>query len=111
MIVSGEFARGERLQEDQLAARFATSITPVREAIKQLEAEGPLVTEPRRGVRVTSADPEQITGIYVSRRLIEPYTAQRAALRVSRRDLRARTSISSADSFTSCSATRPACRR
>lgn len=87
LIDSGEIPRGERLQQDQLAARFATSITPVREALKRLEAEGLLVTEPHRGVRVSSVDLEKAKGVYVSRRLIEPYAAQRAALRVSRRDL------------------------
>jgi DNA-binding GntR family transcriptional regulator len=88
LIANGEIARGERIQQDRLAKRFDTSITPVREAIKRLEAEGLLVTEPHRGVRVSSADLEQIKGVYVARRLIEPYAAQRAALRVSRQDLR-----------------------
>jgi DNA-binding GntR family transcriptional regulator len=87
LISNGEIARGERIQQDQLAERFRTSITPVREAIKRLEAEGLLVSEPHRVVRVSSADLEQIKGVYVSRRLLEPYAAQRAALRVSRQDM------------------------
>jgi len=87
LISSGEIARGERIQQDQLAARFNTSITPVREAIKRLEAEGLLVSEPHRGVRVSSADLEQIKGVYVARRMLEPYASRRAALRVSRQDL------------------------
>jgi DNA-binding GntR family transcriptional regulator len=87
LIATGEIARGERIQQDQLAARFQTSITPVREAIQRLEAEGLLVSEPHRGVRVSSADLEQIKGVYVARRLLEPYAAQRAAMRVSRQDL------------------------
>lgn len=87
LISSGEIARGERIQQDRLAERFATSITPVREAIRQLEAEGLLVSEPHRGVRVSSADLEQIKGVYVARRMLDPYAAQRAALRVSRQDL------------------------
>jgi DNA-binding GntR family transcriptional regulator len=88
LIANGEIARGQRLQQDELALRFQTSITPVREAIKRLEAEGVLVTDPHRRVRVSSADVDQIKGIYVTRRLLEPYAAQRAALRVSRQDLR-----------------------
>lgn len=87
LITSGEIARGARLQQDELAERFQTSITPVREAIKRLEAEGLLVTVPHRGVRVSTADLEQVKGVYVSRRLLEPYAAARAALRVSRQDL------------------------
>jgi DNA-binding GntR family transcriptional regulator len=88
LISNGEIARGERIQQSRLAKRFDTSITPVREAIKRLEAEGLLVTEPHRGIRVSSADLERIKGVYVARRMLEPYAAQRAALRVSRQDMR-----------------------
>jgi DNA-binding GntR family transcriptional regulator len=58
----------------------------VREALRQLQAEGLLVGEPHRGVAVASPDLEQITAIYVLRRLIEPFAAQRAARRLSRLD-------------------------
>jgi DNA-binding GntR family transcriptional regulator len=87
LIASGEIPRGERIQQDELAARFETSITPVREALRQLEAEGLLVSEPHRGVRVATADLDRIKGVYVARRLLEPYAAQRSAFYVSRRDL------------------------
>lgn len=87
LIASGEIPRGERIQQDDLAARFATSITPVREALRQLEAEGLLVSEPHRGVHVATADLDRIKGVYIARRLLEPYAAQRSAFHVSRRDL------------------------
>lgn len=87
LIGSGELPRGTRIQQDELAARFDTSITPVREAMRQLEAQGLLVSEPHRGVRVAEADLEDVKGVYIARRLLEPYAAQRATLRVSRRDL------------------------
>lgn len=87
LIASGELARGSRIQQDDLAELFQTSITPVREAMRQLEAEGLLVSEPHRGVRVAFADLEQVKGIYIARRLVESHAAQRAALRVSRHDL------------------------
>jgi DNA-binding GntR family transcriptional regulator len=87
LIASGEIARGARVQQDELASRFATSITPVREALRQLEAEGLLVSEPHRGVRVAFAKLEEVRDVYAARRLLEPYAAQRAAIRVSRRDL------------------------
>ena len=85
-IASGEIAQGTRLQQDELSARFSTSITPVREALRQLQAEGLLVGEPHRGVAVASPDLEQIASIYVLRRLIEPFAAQRSARRLSRLD-------------------------
>ena len=87
LIGTGELARGARIQQDEIAARFATSITPVREALRQLEAEGLLVSEPHRGVRVAETSLDEVKGVYVARRLLEPYAAQRATLRVSRRDL------------------------
>jgi DNA-binding GntR family transcriptional regulator len=40
MISEGELPRGSRIQQDVLAAMFDTSITPVREALRLLEAEG-----------------------------------------------------------------------
>jgi DNA-binding GntR family transcriptional regulator len=87
LIGTGQLPRGARIQQDELAARFETSITPVREALRQLEAQGLLVSEPHRGVRVAEANLDEVKGVYVTRRLVEPYAAQRATLRVSRRDL------------------------
>lgn len=86
-ILSGELARGSRLLQDDLATRFGVSITPVREALSQLEVEGLVVTEQNRGVRVAAVDIDQVTAAYVIRRLTETYAVQRATLRMSRRDL------------------------
>jgi DNA-binding GntR family transcriptional regulator len=87
MIESGQLARGARVQQDELAARFNTSITPVREAMRELEAEGLLVSEPHRGVRVSEVDVEDVEGVYVARRLLEPFAAALATENLSRRDL------------------------
>jgi DNA-binding GntR family transcriptional regulator len=86
LILYGELERGARIRQDEVAARFSTSITPVREALRQLEAEGLLESQPHRGVRVAVANISEIKGNYVARRLVEPYVMQRAALRASRLD-------------------------
>lgn len=86
-ILSGELARGARMPQDDLAREFGASITPVREALRQLEAEGLVVAEPHRGVRVAGVDLEQVTASYVVRRLTESYAMRRATLRLSPRDL------------------------
>lgn len=86
-ILSGALARGARMPQDELAQQFRASITPVREALRQLEAEGLVVSEPHRGVRVAGVDLEQVTATYVVRRLTETYAMRRATLRMSRRDL------------------------
>jgi DNA-binding GntR family transcriptional regulator len=85
-IAAGRIPRGARLQQDQLAAQFNTSITPVREALRQLLAEGLLDGQPRRGVSVAAPNLEQIGSIYVMRRLVEPYAARRASARLNRLD-------------------------
>ncbi|OUZ07333.1 hypothetical protein BHE97_17700 [Aeromicrobium sp. PE09-221] len=89
LILAGEYPRGERLPQDALAERFGVSITPVREALQVLQAEGLVISEPRRGVRVLSVDPARVAGIYVMRRLAEPYAMKRATVRISRLELRA----------------------
>lgn len=86
-ILDGALARGTRLPQDELAREFGASITPVREALGRLAAEGLVVAEQNRGVRVAGVDLEQVTATYVLRRLAEPYAVRRATSRVSRRDL------------------------
>lgn len=90
-ICNGELSRGTRMNQDKLAERFSTSITPVREALGMLQAEGVLVSEPHRGVRVATADLEQVKTVYLLRQLLEPYAMQRAMWRASPRDLHAAT--------------------
>jgi DNA-binding GntR family transcriptional regulator len=87
MIRDGELPRGSRIQQDVLAEMFNTSITPVREALVLLEAEGLLVGEPNRGVSVADADFNAIKAVYIQRMLLEPYAMRRATRRISNRDL------------------------
>ena len=88
LILSGELQRGQRLPQDDLASRFSSSITPVREALRALEAEGLVVSEPHRGTRVAAVDFERVKATYIVRRLVEPYAMRRATTRISPRDLR-----------------------
>lgn len=93
MIAEGELPRGSHVAQDALARHFETSITPVREAMRQLEAEGLLVARPHRGVHVANADLEEVKGVYILRRLAEPYAMRRAARRMTLRDLDAAQSL------------------
>ena len=86
-ILTGEYPRGSRLRQDEIAADFAVSITPVREALRLLEAEGLIVSEPFKGVRVAGIDADRLVGIYVVRRLVESFAIRRAVPRLSRLDL------------------------
>lgn len=87
LILSGSIPRGRRIQLDDIASRFEVSITPVREALRQLEAERLLVSEPHRGVTVPLVDTEALKAVYVMRRLAEPYAFARASRRFSRLDI------------------------
>src|SRR5690606_25595585 len=58
-IADGTFPPGERLDEATLAARYAVSRTPIREALMQLAAIGLVVSRPRRGTVVATLTGEQ----------------------------------------------------
>jgi DNA-binding GntR family transcriptional regulator len=49
-IIAGRFAPDEKVNERQLAEQFGVSTTPIKEALRQLEAEGLVEALPRRGV-------------------------------------------------------------
>lgn len=86
-ILVGDYDRAARLRQDELAEDFKVSITPVREALRVLESEGLVVSEPHKGVRVAAVDLDRVEAIYVSRRLIESFAIGRASIRMSRKDL------------------------
>jgi DNA-binding GntR family transcriptional regulator len=77
-IIEGDYEPGKRLTEEFLANELNISRTPIREAIRQLEAEG-LVTSLKRGVAVRSYSTEDVQQIYDLRALLEGYAASRAA--------------------------------
>jgi DNA-binding GntR family transcriptional regulator len=81
-ILSGEFEPGERLRTALLAKRFGSSRTPVREALVQLEGEGLVDIEPRRGALVRSFASADLIDLYEIRALLEPAAAARAAGRI-----------------------------
>jgi DNA-binding GntR family transcriptional regulator len=71
LIVTGEIAPGSQLSQVELARRLGLSTTPVREALRQLEAEG--LVESRRNLRprVPVFDPSDLDAVYSSRILLE----------------------------------------
>ncbi|MGJ7539092.1 GntR family transcriptional regulator [Brevibacterium luteolum] len=87
-ILRRELARGERLRQDAVAEWFNASITPVREALRILEAEGLVASESHRGVRVAGVDLDRLRALFVTRRLTETFAIARATTRISRHDLR-----------------------
>lgn len=78
-IESGAFPSGARLREVDLAARFGTSRTPVRDALKRLALQGLVVHEPHHGAAVATLDYAQISELYQMRELLEGTAARMAA--------------------------------
>lgn len=86
-ILAGRHAPGERLGEAELAELTATSRTPVREALRQLEMEGLVEVLPHRGARVTAWTAADLEEIYDLRAMLEAFAADRAASRIGSKDL------------------------
>ncbi|TDV56426.1 GntR family transcriptional regulator [Actinophytocola oryzae] len=86
-VLSGEFARGQRLREEELAVRVGVSRTPVREALRRLNAEGLVNFTPNRGARVTAWSERELEDLYEARALLEGFGARLAASRITADEL------------------------
>lgn len=79
LIVSGALPGGSRLKPEALAQALGISRMPVREAIRQLNAEGYVTIRPNRGAIVTSRTPEEILELFEMRAVLEGLAARTAA--------------------------------
>lgn len=70
-LTGGTLKPGDLVQRRELAAGLQVSISPVNEAILQLELEGLLETIPRKGTRVRKPGADDIRGLLMSRIAIE----------------------------------------
>ncbi len=82
-ILSGEYQPGERLKERDICADLDVSRTPVREALRRLEAEGLVQIEPRRGGKVAELRLEEAAEIFSVGAHLESFAAKLAARRAS----------------------------
>ncbi|PTM42142.1 GntR family transcriptional regulator [Bosea sp. 124] len=78
-IVSGVLEPGTPLDEQELAARFGVSRTPVREAIRQLSASGLVSVRPHRGAVVALPTPAQLNDMFEAMAELEALCAGLAA--------------------------------
>ena len=78
-IIAGELQDGERLIEDKIARELKTSRGPVREALRQLEHEGFVVSYPYRGAVVLGVSDEEVQQVLIPVRLtVEKYSIPKA---------------------------------
>ncbi len=76
-ICGGAFDPGQWLQEKDLADRLSVSRSPVREALRQLAADGLVVEYPNKGVFVKEVTSRDIEEIYDLRVLMENHAISR----------------------------------
>lgn len=70
-ILSGKFRPGERLNESALARQMKVSRAPIREALQQLQEQGLVINQPRRGMFVVALEEEELQKINSLRLLLE----------------------------------------
>jgi DNA-binding GntR family transcriptional regulator len=86
-VLSGELPSGTRLRQEALAEEFGVSRTPVREALRKLQAGGLVELQPNRGAVVRGLSAREIRDAYEVRAALEALAAQLAAERISREQL------------------------
>jgi DNA-binding GntR family transcriptional regulator len=80
-ICAGEFEPGERLNQDNIAARLKVSRQPVNSAISILKANGFVEDTGKRGVVVAQFSTDQFNSIYEFRSAVEPFAIRLAHVR------------------------------
>jgi DNA-binding GntR family transcriptional regulator len=78
-IREGALPPGTRVREKDVAERLEISRTPVREALRRLEADGFLTFEPHRGMIVVQLDHQSMMELYAMREVLEGTAAALAA--------------------------------
>lgn len=86
-IISGVLQPGQRLTESALAEQLGTSRAPVREALRQLEQEGLVVSHAYRGTEVLGVSQDEIDNVLVPVRMtLEQFAFEKAMPRLSDED-------------------------
>lgn len=86
-ILDGEIKPGEWLRQQRLAEELGVSQMPVREALKELAAEGFVEHIPYRGARVIEISLNDVADLYTHRAFLESRAAGEAAKRITAEDL------------------------
>ena len=85
-IISGAIPEGAQLRQDAIAMQYQVSRIPVREALRQLDAEGLITIVPNRGAIVPALSPTDIEELFTIRALLEPEILKHSIPRLSDSD-------------------------
>lgn len=86
-ILDGDLKPGEWLRQKRIAQDLGVSQMPVREAFKELAAEGLIEHVPYRGVRVIEFSAQDVADLYAHRSFLEGMAARAAAENISSQEL------------------------
>jgi DNA-binding GntR family transcriptional regulator len=81
-IIMGHCKPGERLEVEELAQHYETSVTPVRDALQMLSQEGLVTIRPRSGYFVARITLKQLRDMMDLRKTLELAAIERAVLRI-----------------------------
>jgi DNA-binding GntR family transcriptional regulator len=80
-LANGDIHPGQQLRQGEIAERYGVSPTPVREALRLLEADGAIRYSPHRGATVTELSPRELRDLYLVRSSMEALLTRLAAER------------------------------
>jgi DNA-binding GntR family transcriptional regulator len=86
-IIMGHRESAERLNIENIAQEYNTSVTPVRDALQMLSHEGLVIIKPRSGYFVTTITLKQLRDLLDVRRILELSGVERAALRITQEQI------------------------
>lgn len=86
-ILAGEIKEGEQIRQEAIANELGVSRIPVREALRQLEAEGLITLVSHKGAEVTRLEPSEIAELFEIRIMLENWLLEQAIANLAEQDL------------------------
>jgi DNA-binding GntR family transcriptional regulator len=81
-ILDGQYAPGMHLSQEDLCERFGVSRTPIREALRKLQAQNLIELVPNKGARIRVPSRSELEDVYTVRSGLEGFACQLAAERM-----------------------------
>lgn len=86
-LFSGELRSGQFVSQRELTSLLGTTLNPVREAIRKLEAEGLITVYAQKGIQIVEAQPKAINDAYEYRLLLESNAVRQFAMTATREQM------------------------